>query len=202
MKKRFIYPLISFFVVLILHFAYTVWQAIETAGQWKQVKEVNYIFQYFERQDFFLGLSYALTAAFTVYAIANFWEKRNKGIAGTVGGFTLAGVLYFAGCFLTGCCGSPMLAVYLSLFGSSIIGIAKPITAGLTALSVMIGFVWISRNNKSKVCSSDDVCCVSSEEQNNEKIVMNEKNKNNNPVINKIHSEMNEGIELLKCKQC
>ena len=86
--------------------------------------------QYFERQDFLLGLSYAITAAFTVYAIVNFLEKRKSGIAGTIGGFTLAGILYFTGCFLTGCCGSPMLTVYLSLFGSSILGIAKPLTAG------------------------------------------------------------------------
>lgn len=204
MKKRFAYPLIALFVVLIVHFAYTLWQAIETASKWKQVKEINYFFQYFERQDFFLGLSYALTAAFTAYAIANFLEKRNKGIAGAVGGFTLAGVLYFAGCFLTGCCGSPMLAVYLSLFGSSIAGFAKPITAGLTTMSIILGFVWINRNSKTKACSSNDVCCVVSEEQNSERLVMNEENKSNykNELVYKIHSEMNEGIDLLKCQQC
>ena len=166
MKKKTTYTVISFLSVLFIHFTYSVWQIIETASKWKQVNKVNPYWQYFERQEFFLGLSYALTAAFTVYAIANFFEKRKLGIAGTVGGLTLAGVLYFAGCFLTGCCGSPMLAVYLSLFGSSMLGFAKPLTAGLTAISVLVGFVWISKNNKTKVCSSNDVCCEVDEENN------------------------------------
>jgi len=204
MKKKIIYSITSFFVILLVHFAYTVWQVIETASKWKQLNSVNPYWQYFERQDFFLGLSYALTAAFTVYAITNFFEKRKLGIAGTVGGLTFAGVLYFAGCFLTGCCGSPMLAVYLSLFGSSIIGFAKPITAGLTTMSVMFGFIWINRNSKTKVCSSNDVCCEVSEEQSNGKFIMNKENKNiiDIELENQISSEMNEGINLLKCQQC
>ena len=204
MKKRITYSITSFFVVLSIHLAYSIWQTIETANKWKQVKEINPFLQYFERQDFFLGLSYALTAAFTAYAVTNFLEKRKRGIAGTVGGFTLVGILYFAGCFLTGCCGSPMLAVYLSLFGSSIIGFAKPITAGLTAMSVMFGFVWINRNSKTKVCSTNDVCCEVSEEKNNGKFIMNKENKNiiDIELVNQINSEMNEGINLLKCQQC
>src|SRR3972149_1434730 len=204
MKKKITYSITSFFVILSVHFAYSIWQTVETANKWKQIKEINPFLQYFERQDFFLGLSYALTAAFTAYAIANFLEKRKNGIAGTVGGFTLAGLLYFAGCFLTGCCGSPMLAVYLSLFGSSIIGFAKPITAGLTAVSVMFGFVWINRKSKTKVCSSNDVCCEVSEEKNNGKFIMKNENKNiiDIELANQINSEMNEGINLLKCQQC
>ncbi|KUG25190.1 hypothetical protein ASZ90_004994 [hydrocarbon metagenome] len=202
--KKITYSITSFFVIVSVHFAYSVWQTVETANKWKQLKEINPFLQYFERQDFFLGLSYALTAAFTAYAIANFLEKRKVGIAGTVGGFTLVGILYFAGCFLTGCCGSPMLAVYLSLFGSSIIGFAKPITAGLTAMSVMFGFVWINRNSKTKVCSSNDVCCEVGEEQTNGKFIMNRENKNiiDSEIVNKIVSEMEEGINLLKCQQC
>lgn len=204
MKKKIAYSIASFFVVLSVHSAYRIWQITETSSRWKQLNEINPLRQYFEQQDIFLGLSYALTAAFTAYAVANFLEKRNRGIAGTVGGFTLAGFLYFAGCFLTGCCGSPMLAVYLSLFGSSIIGFAKPITAGLTAMSVMLGFVWINRNSKTKVCSSNDICCEVSKEKNNSRFIMETKNKNfvDTELINKIHSEMNEGINLQKCQQC
>ena len=204
MKKKITYSITSFFVILSVHFAYSIWQTVETANKWKQIKEINPFLQYFERQDFFLGLSYALTAAFTAYAVTNFLQKRKNGIAGTVGGFTLAGLLYFAGCFLTGCCGSPMLAVYLSLFGSSIIGFAKPITAGLTAVSVMFGFVWINRKSKTKVCSSNDVCCEVSEEKNNGKFIMKNENKNiiDIELANQINSEMNEGINLLKCQQC
>lgn len=209
MKKKITYSIASFIVILTVHLGYSIWQTIETAGKWKQLNEINPFLRYFERQDFLLGLSYALTAAFTAYAIANFFEKRKRGIAGTVGGFTLAGVLYFAGCFLTGCCGSPMLAVYLSLFGSSIIGFAKPITAGLTAMSVVLGFVWINRKSKTKVCLNKDICCSPMdkeviEETNNGKFIMETKNKNigNAELINKIYSEMSEGINLLKCQQC
>lgn len=222
MKKKIFYPITSFFIVLFIHFAYTIWHTIEIANKWKQVNAVNPYWQYFEQQEFFLGLSYAFTAAFTAYAITNFLEKRKGGIAGTIGGFTIAGALYFAGCFLTGCCGSPMLAVYLSLFGSSIIGFAKPLTAGLTTMSVIIGFVWISRNNKTKIFSSNDVCCESpsksplrgdlnrtSEQLNNkssEEEVFNMNKMINNidklELVNKIQSEMEEGINLLKCQQC
>lgn len=204
MKKKITYTVISSLSVLFIHFAYSVWQIIETARKWKQVNEVNPYWQYFERQEFFLGISFALTAAFTAYAITNFIEKRKLGIAGTVGGLTLAGVLYFAGCFLTGCCGSPMLAVYLSLFGSSMLGFAKPLTAGLTAISVVFGFVWISKNNKTKVCSSNDVCCEVGEENSKRKIIMKKENNNTIDIeaVNKINSEMEEGIDLLKCQQC
>ena len=218
LSGKIAYSITSFLVVLSVHFTYSIWQATEAANRWKQVKEINPFWQYFERQEFFLGLSYALTAAFTAYAIANFLEKRKSGIAGTVGGFTLAGLLYFAGCFLTGCCGSPMLAVYLSLFGSSILGFAKPLTAGLTALSVILGFIWINRNSKTKICSSNDVCCLpKSNDVNEVKSVREEeriaimnserKNKINEQygkfeAANKILSEMNEGINLLKCQQC
>lgn len=203
-RRKVVYSITSFFAVLLIHFAYDIYRTIELSGKWKQVIPVNPYLQYLEHQNFFLGISYALTAAFTVYAITNFFEKRKKGIAGTVGGFTLAGVLYFAGCFLTGCCGSPMLAVYLSLFGSSIIGFTKPLTAGLTATSVILGFVWVNKNKKTKDCSSADICCNTNEKQSEGKIIMNSKNENINEIeaLNKIYSEMEEGINLLKCQQC
>ena len=40
-----------------------------------------------------------------------------------MGGITLSGFLAVAGCYLLGCCGSPMLAVYMSLFGVSFLRI-------------------------------------------------------------------------------
>ncbi|MHB1687885.1 MAG: DUF4346 domain-containing protein [Ignavibacteriaceae bacterium] len=202
MKKKIIYSIISFFCVLFIHLAYSVWEIMETASKWKQVNTINPYWQYFERQDFFLGFSYALTAAFTAYTVTNFLEKRKRGIAGAVGGFTLAGILYFGGCFLTGCCGSPMLTVYLSLFGSSFLGFAKPLTAGLTTISVILGFIWVSRNNKTKVCSGNDVCCEVSLEKNKGKFMNSDNNINNIEIVNGINLEMEEGINLLKCQQC
>lgn len=203
MKRKITYSIISFFVVLFIHFAYSIWQIIETVDKWKQVNEINPLWQYFARQDFFLGFSYALTAAFTAYAVTSFLEKRKRGITGTIGGFTLAGILYFGGCFLTGCCGSPMLTVYLSLFGSSFLGFTKPLTAGLTTISVILGFIWVGRNNKTKVCSGNDLCCEVSLEQNRGKF-MNSENNNiiNIEIVNRINLEIEEGINLPKCQQC
>ena len=56
-----------------------------------------------------------------------------------MGGITLVGVLMAGGCFLIGCCGSPMLAVYVSLFGSRALGVGKPLTALVTLVSVGCG---------------------------------------------------------------
>ncbi|MEW6506177.1 MAG: DUF4346 domain-containing protein [Bacteroidota bacterium] len=209
-RGKIIIPAASSLLVWLTHFAYSLWQTAKLSSEWIQVKEINPLRQYFNRQDVFLGLSYALTAAFTAYAVINFLEERKSGIAGTIGGFTLSGLLYFAGCFLAGCCGSPMLAVYLSLFGSSIIGFTKPLTAGLTAVSVIVGFIWISRNSKTKECACNDVCCDNkNEEESQRKIIMNIEDENTNnsqrdklEIVNGINLEMEEGINLLKCQQC
>ena len=48
---------------------------------------------------------------------------------GAFGGVSLVTLLAAAGCFLIGCCGSPMLAIYVSLFGSKAAGIGKPLMA-------------------------------------------------------------------------
>ena len=64
------------------------------------------------------------------------------------GGISLIGVLYFAGCFLLGCCGSPMLIVYLNLFGASFLGFTKPIVLALTVVSITLGYLWMERRAK------------------------------------------------------
>lgn len=166
MKRKIKYSIISFFLVIFIHIAYSIWNIIEKTAMWKQVNEINPIWLYFTHQDYFLGISYALTGAFTIYALFNFLENRKNKVFGTFGGVTFAGVIYFASCFLTGCCGSPMLTVYLSLFGSSFLGFAKPLTAGLTIISVILGFVLLNRSNKKKSCCINDDCCnIESEQQ-------------------------------------
>jgi len=81
-----------------------------------------------------------------------------------VGGVTLTGILYVGGCFLLGCCGSPMLTVYLSLFGSSFLGITKPLVATITTVSVVIGYFWIEKKSKS-CCEGNDKYSSSQESQ-------------------------------------
>ena len=63
----------------------------------------------------------------------------------------LTGILYIGGCFLLGCCGSPMLAVYLSLFGSSFLGFTKPLVATITTVSVINNWTFLDRKEKQKL---------------------------------------------------
>jgi hypothetical protein len=75
-----------------------------------------------------------------------------------VGGITLVGMLMAGGCFLIGCCGSPMLAVYVSLFGAKALGVGKPLTALVTLASVSCGYWCLSRRLvQGGVCADD--CC-------------------------------------------
>ena len=83
-------------------------------------------------QDYFIGFAYALGASFTAWALTrciSFRHARVGAGGAAVGGITLVGVLMAGGCFLIRCCGSPMLAVYMSLFGSRALGVGKPLTA-------------------------------------------------------------------------
>ena len=155
MRKKILFPLFVFILVFLFHAIYSIWTALQIAEQWVQVKNVSLILLYFKQQDFLMGFSYALAGAFTIYALVKFLQNRKSGIAGVVGGITLTGILYIAGCFLLGCCGSPLLVVYLGLFGSSFLGFTKPLVATITTLSVVIGYLWIEKKRKS--------CCVATE---------------------------------------
>ena len=157
MRKRILYPLIAFITVVILHAVYSIWKGIRVSRKWVQMEDIDWLRLYLERQDYFLSLSYALAGAFTVYALFRFLERRRNGAAGVIGGLTLTGILYIGGCFLLGCCGSPMLAVYLGLFGSSFLGFAKPLVLVLTTISIAIGFFWLER--RGKACCGEGECC-------------------------------------------
>ena len=62
------------------------------------------------------------------------------------------------GCFLIGCCGSPMLAVYLSLFGAKALGLGKPFMALVTLVSVGCGYWCLSRRLARESTCMDDCC--------------------------------------------
>ena len=114
---------------------------------------------YWRGQDYFIGFSYALGASFTAWALTRCIAFRQAWVAAggaAVGGITLVGVLMAGGCFLIGCCGSPMLAIYVSLFGSRALGVGKPLTASVTLVSVSCGYWCLSRR-----LAHGDVCCSS-----------------------------------------
>ncbi len=142
--KRTHYPALTFAGVLILHGAYSLW----AAARWVSIDNASPLSRYFDQQDYFMGLSYGLAAAFTVYSFMRFTGGQRGGLGGTIGGLTMTGILYFAGCFLLGCCGSPMLAVYLSLFGSSYAGFTKPIVLVVTIISIGLSWLWMQRKTR------------------------------------------------------
>lgn len=101
---------------------------------------------YFAAQDYFLGFSYALGVAFATWAGSQFIRQRRVALAaGAAGSIGLVGLLMASGCFLLGCCGSPMLGVYLALFGAKALGVGKPLMAGITLLSTACGYWVLSR---------------------------------------------------------
>ena len=102
-----------------------------------------------------LGLSYATAGAFAVFCLTRLYQNRKRAVAGTAGGLALTGFLYAAGCFLLGCCGSPMLAVYLSLFGPQFLGVAGPLVFGLTLASVLVGLVCVMRRKDEGACGCE-----------------------------------------------
>lgn len=102
--------------------------------------------RYIEAQNYWLGFSYALSLAFAAVALRRYREQRrcaSRNLA--IGGVTFPGFLAVAGCYLLGCCGSPMLAVYLSLFGAAFLPLAKPLTALMTVVFISGSWWWMNR---------------------------------------------------------
>jgi hypothetical protein len=107
---------------------------------------VNFWQSYLVSQDYFVSFSYALSASFAVWATARFvYSRRRAAAVGAFGGFSFVTFLAAAGCFLIGCCGSPMLPIYISIFGSHAAGAGKPLMALISLLSIGGGYLYVRR---------------------------------------------------------
>ncbi len=150
-------PVASGLVVFAAHMAWYVLFPASNAAGWGTVAPsfVDSLRAYSACGAPWLGASYALSAAFTAYALLTFRENRRKAAAGAVGGLAAMGVLYTVGCFAIGCCGSPMLPIYLTLLGGKVAGIGGPMIFGLTLVSVGIGFVILGRKAR---CACEGPC--------------------------------------------
>jgi hypothetical protein len=158
------YPLIAFMLVFLGQAVWLSLQAARTASLWGTRAGGEYaagVRAYLSSGDWWLGLSYGLSAAFVTYAFIRLRTGQQAGAAGMAGGISLIGVLYFAGCFLLGCCGSPMLIVYFSLFGASFLGFTKPLVFALTLASITLGYLWMERRAKTAcaACACDTGAC-------------------------------------------
>lgn len=153
MAKRILYPLLAFSAVLGLHY---LWLGIFPAtdpsqSQWVLVPaERSWWTVYLETGSYWLGYSYALCVAFVVMAIQRYLLTRCRTTGHMViGGISLTGGLAVFGCFLIGCCGSPMLIVWLNVFGAGFLPLAKPLVALVTTCSIT--FAWFRMHRRSRV---------------------------------------------------
>lgn len=103
--------------------------------------------RYVKAGDCWLGLSYGLAGAFGVWCFGHLLQMRRRALAASAGGLTLSGFLWAGVCFFTGCCGSPMLPIYLGLFGPKFLSLTKPLTFGLTSLSIAVGYAWMAKRS-------------------------------------------------------
>ncbi len=128
---------------------------VTTGGPWAAYEfdapEETRLERYVGGGNYWLGLSYALSAAFGSWCFLYILRLRREAIAAGAGGLTLAGGLWAAVCFLTGCCGSPMLPVYLGLLGPKFLSVTKPLTFVITLVSILAGLAWMLRRARKAV---------------------------------------------------
>ncbi len=110
-----------------------------------------------------LGLSYAVSAGFFVHALALFRRRRKEALAGAAGGAALAGGIYAFGCFMLGCCGSPMAAIWISLFGGRFMSARGSVVFVITAITIGLGAWYLNRKGQSActpcACGTPDKTC-------------------------------------------
>jgi hypothetical protein len=157
-------PYLTFVAVFLCHALYMRHQAAIPTEGWADVGVGQgglWGFDYYvQAQDYYMSFSYALGAAFAVWAFLNYLTVRQAAMAtGAAGGVTLVGVLMASGCFLIGCCGSPMLGIYAGLFGAKALGVGKPLMALVTVMSVGFGYWYLSRRLSKARCSDSNCAC-------------------------------------------
>ncbi len=136
-----------FTAVLGVHFWITSAPTVDAPSGWASydfnTEEPIRLETYFKTGDYWLGLSYALSAAFAMWCFLRVLKLRRQALASSAAGLGLSGILIAGLCFLTGCCGSPMLPLYLGLFGSQFLNVTKPLTFFITLLSILVGYAWM-----------------------------------------------------------
>lgn len=98
--------------------------------------------------EYWIGLSYGVAGAFAALSLARALRLRRGSLGTSAGGLALGGLLWATVCFFAGCCGSPMLPVYLGLWGPRFLGVTGPLTFGLTLLSTLVGYTLILRHTR------------------------------------------------------
>ncbi len=151
---------VAFVAVFVGHVSYLRYLTIAPQKDWADNfnPSVSFWHSYLISQDYFVSFSYALSASFAVWATARFvYSRRRTAVVGAFGGVSLLTLLTAAGCFLIGCCGSPMLPIYISLFGSKAAGIGKPLMALISLISIGGGYLYVVRRQECN-CPDPEIC--------------------------------------------
>ena len=166
--RRAVIPLTVFAAVVAMHFLWLVIFPEQDPAQsrWAtaDLAQGSWLTRYVEGGSYWLGISYGISLAFAAIALRRYRERRfcvARNLA--IGGVTFSGALSVVGCYLLGCCGSPMFAVYLSLFGAAFVPLAKPLVAVVTLLSIVLGWWWMNRNAPRFATSEAISGCVSAD---------------------------------------
>lgn len=152
-------PIIVFFGVVVLHYFWVGFFPEVDPDQidWVSVPmNTSWWSRYFESQEYWLGYSYGSSLAFAVVALQRYRKHKScytRNFA--IGGITVSSFLAVAGCYLIGCCGSPMLIVYLNIFGIAFLPLIKPLIAGITTLMISLAWLWILHAEQKKNYSKD-----------------------------------------------
>ncbi len=154
-------PIGVFAATVAAHYLWTSRQPESAASQspWAALpsEELSPLSHYFQDSGYWLAYSYGISFAFAVVALRRFIRIKTPAGGGfALGGVTFSGLLAFFGCYLTGCCGSPMLVVYLNLFGARFLPFAKPFVALITTLSILGAWWWMTRVDRRQT-----PCCPS-----------------------------------------
>lgn len=149
--RRAALPAAVFLAVLAVHFVWLGFFPDEDPAQdrWARApasERASWLSLYLDTGSYWLGFSYGISIAFAVAAFRRYREARASCARNlAVGGISFSGFLSVVGCYLLGCCGSPMLAVYLSLFGAAFLPFLKPLVAALTAATTLAAWWWLDR---------------------------------------------------------
>jgi hypothetical protein len=151
---------VAFVAVFVGHVLYLRYLASASQKDWADNfnPSANFWQSYIISQDYFVSSSYALSASFAVWVTARFvYSRRRAAAVGAFGGVSLVTFLTAAGCFLIGCCGSPMLPIYVSLFGPKAVGVGKPLMALISLISISGGYFYVVRRPECN-CTDPESC--------------------------------------------
>jgi hypothetical protein len=159
-SRRVILPVSVFILTFILHY---IWHVIFPENnpiqeQWVIIPDKISMFdKYIDSQNYWFGYIYSICFAFIAVALRSYKEiqcKTSQSMA--FGGITFGGIIAATGCFVIGCCGSPMLIVWINLFGVKFLPFAKPLLALLTTVSIGIALWWMRRKMIMNSCQCNE----------------------------------------------